>query len=76
MPTPKLATPATLFEACDPLDDELNGQPLQEGTLEEVVVTAMEFADCRLATAKIVTADHEELHAREIEDVFSEQISE
>ncbi|WP_267397682.1 MULTISPECIES: hypothetical protein [unclassified Sphingomonas] len=70
-----LAAPATLFEARDPLDEQLNGQPLQQGTVQEVVLAAMEFADCRLHTAKIVTADQQELRADEIETIYMEQIA-
>lgn len=70
-----LAAPATLFEARDPLDDQLNGQALQQGTVQEVVLMAMEFADCRLETARIVTADQQELRAGEIETIYMEQIT-
>ncbi|WP_267382766.1 MULTISPECIES: hypothetical protein [unclassified Sphingomonas] len=70
-----LAAPATLFEARDPLDEQLNGQPLQQGTVQEVVLAAMEFADCRLETARIVTADQQELRAGEIETIYMERIA-
>ncbi|WP_242154458.1 hypothetical protein [Sphingomonas sp. BAUL-RG-20F-R05-02] len=70
-----LAAPATLFEASDPLDEQLNGQAVQQGTVQEVVLTAMEFADCRLKTAKIVTADQHELRAGEIEMIYMERIA-
>ena len=75
MITVNLATPATLFESVDPLDEQLSGQALQKGTVEEVVLAAMEFADCRLATAKIVTADRRELHAGEIEKIYIDVIA-
>jgi hypothetical protein len=36
----------------------------------------MGFADCRLASARIVTVDERELHAGEIERLFWERVSE
>ena len=76
MTTPDLATPATLFEAVDPVDDELSGQALREGPLRDMVETAMTMADCRLASAKIVTADGTELHATAIETLYGDELSE
>ncbi|MGI4802704.1 MAG: hypothetical protein ACRYG8_53470 [Janthinobacterium lividum] len=76
MPVPDLATPATLFEAVDALDDELSGQELQQGSLHDVVETAMTMADCRLGSAKIVAADGTELHAAAIEALYEEEVGE
>ena len=77
MPALNLATPATLFEAVDPLDDELSGQELQQGSLHDVVETAMTtMADCRLETAKIVTADGTELHAAAIGTLYEDEVAE
>ena len=77
MPALNLATPATLFEAVDPLDDQLSGQEHQQGSLHDVVEIAMTtMPDCRLETAKIVTADGTELHAAAIETLYEEEVAE
>lgn len=76
MPVPNLAIPATLFEAVDPLDDGLSGQALQQGPLRDVVEIAITtMADCRLETAKIVTADGTELHAAAIETLYQDEVA-
>lgn len=75
MQTSNLAVRATLFEAFDPLDNELHGQALEQGPLSDMVVTAMEMADCRLASAKILTVDGTELHGNAIETLYWEKLS-
>ena len=75
MPTSNLAVRATLFEASDPLDNELSGQAVEQGPLSAMVVTAMEMADCRLASARIVTVDGTELHGDAIETLYWDKLS-
>lgn len=58
---------ATLFECIDPLDEQLCGQPVEHGTLRQMVAVASGWHDVRLSSARIVTAGNVEYRGTDIE---------
>lgn len=75
MPPYDLVEQATLFECIDALDEQLCGQPLHHGTLCEMITIANGWHDCRLSTARIVTAGGVEFRAREIECMICDELT-
>lgn len=71
----ELCEQATLLECVDPLDEELCGQPVERGSLREMIEIANTWCDVRLASARIVTAGAVEYRAREIERIHWDEFN-